>query len=117
MAISEKFKAWRAVEKALRSGQITKPASCESCGGTALIEGHHEDYSQPLVVQWICRRCHKKAHHSLCPKGHQYDSLNAQGSRVCRECGRQRWHRRQAARFDPSLAQPTPFFAKRKNLR
>lgn len=34
---------------------------CEHCGAEN-AEMHHEDYSKPLDVIWLCRRCHM-AHH------------------------------------------------------
>lgn len=41
-------------------GDVKKPTSC-ACGSTERIEGHHEDYSKPLEVTWMCRRCHNVA--------------------------------------------------------
>jgi hypothetical protein len=26
---------------------------------------YHEDYHQPLVVQWLCVRCHQRVHPKL----------------------------------------------------
>lgn len=46
--------------RAVRSGMITKPKQCELCGETTKLEGHHEDYSQSLVVKWLCRPCHAR---------------------------------------------------------
>jgi hypothetical protein len=37
------------------------PQPCEDCGA-ANVEKHHEDYSKPLAVTWLCRRCHNKRH-------------------------------------------------------
>lgn len=37
------------------------PRPCEKCGA-AKVEKHHDDYSKPLEVRWLCRGCHL-AHH------------------------------------------------------
>lgn len=44
---------------ALRDGKI-QPQPCEECGAEA--EAHHEDYSKPLEVQWLCMEHHKALH-------------------------------------------------------
>jgi hypothetical protein len=36
------------------------PKPCGDCGGKA--EKHHEDYSKPLAVDWLCRKCHLALH-------------------------------------------------------
>jgi hypothetical protein len=53
----EKYAARDAVRKAKRNGTLI-PKPCESCGATDDIQAHHPDYSKPLDVQWLCRRCH-----------------------------------------------------------
>jgi len=47
---------------AIRAGKIIKPKKCSSCGRKARLSGHHEDYSKPLVVLWLCSSCHKFLH-------------------------------------------------------
>jgi len=55
----EKHKAHQAVKRALRNGTLVKsPCSC----GVEEVVAHHEDYSKPLEVIWICRKCHTKLH-------------------------------------------------------
>ena len=34
---------------------------CENCGEEK-VQMHHEDYSKPLHVTWLCKRCHVKHH-------------------------------------------------------
>jgi len=36
-------------------------SSCVDCGKDE-VEMHHEDYSKPLQVVWICRDCHMVRH-------------------------------------------------------
>jgi len=43
-----------------RRGKL-KPQPCEDCGGDK-VEKHHADYSKPLAVTWLCRRCHLSRH-------------------------------------------------------
>lgn len=48
---------------AVKSGKIIRPSICSGCGGESnSIEGHHDDYSKPLEVVWLCRECHIKFH-------------------------------------------------------
>jgi len=54
--------ARRAVQRAVESGEISKPEICSVCGASGDIEGHHDDYSQPLSVRWLCHECHGLAH-------------------------------------------------------
>lgn len=60
----EKRAAHISVGNAVRDGRLFKPDACEECGATSRLDGHHEDYSQPLVVKWLCRTCHTAVHKS-----------------------------------------------------
>ena len=59
----QKKRAWHAIWRAVLSGRIVPPSNCSSCGVYVLkIESHHEDYSKPLIVKWLCKKCHAKIH-------------------------------------------------------
>lgn len=62
----EKTKAHNSLNYAIRCGSIVRGA-CEKCGTTQRIHGHHDDYTQPLVVHWLCFGCHKAWHMILDP--------------------------------------------------
>lgn len=57
-----KNKARLALAHAVQRGEIIRPSACEKCGTTCQPHGHHEDYSKPLDVQWLCKDCHAKVH-------------------------------------------------------
>jgi len=51
------------VNRAIKNGALIKPSVCENCGKKdCRLEGHHEDYSMPLEVVWLCYTCHRKLH-------------------------------------------------------
>lgn len=55
----------RIFARAVHSGKVKKPDSCEVCGrqpGKVHLHGHHTDYSRPLEVRWLCRGCHDEEH-------------------------------------------------------
>lgn len=52
-----------AVTYALKLGYIEKPDHCLGCGrksDEARVTAHHNDYSKPLEVVWVCDRCHRR---------------------------------------------------------
>jgi ribosomal protein S27AE len=51
------------VDRALRLGLLVRQP-CEVCGREK-VDAHHDDYSQPLKVRWLCRRCHGQHHARL----------------------------------------------------
>ncbi len=55
----EKYKARYETRNAIRDGHIKK-CPCEICGTTLEVQAHHEDYSKPLEVKWLCRKHHRE---------------------------------------------------------
>lgn len=55
-----KYRARVAVRHAARDGRLI-PQPCEVCGDPE-ADGHHEDYSKPLEVRWLCEHCHYEEH-------------------------------------------------------
>jgi hypothetical protein len=60
----EKYKAHQIVNSCLRSGKIKK-RPCEYCGTKKRICAHHDDYSKPLDIIWLCTVCHHKRHKGI----------------------------------------------------
>ena len=57
----EKRAAHRALEWALHRGRVTKQP-CEICGMAQRPHAHHDDYTKPLEVRWLCPRHHGQLH-------------------------------------------------------
>lgn len=66
-----KAEAHRLTRNAINRGELTKQP-CEICKSEKDIHAHHDDYSKPLNVRWLCR-----AHHID-------------------------WHRHNEAKYDPT---------------
>lgn len=60
----DKQKARMVIYRALKAGSVTKSECCDSCGQRLELQGHHYDYSRPLIVAWLCVKCHSFLHRS-----------------------------------------------------
>jgi rubredoxin len=78
-SVRESSRRWREknIDKALvqqvlnaavKKGTVIRPKKCSGCNGTCKPQGHHDDYSNPLDVRWLCPRCHR-AHHNEVSNG------------------------------------------------
>ena len=38
------------------------PQPCEECGSTGKVHRHHDDYSKPAEIRWLCPRHHAQYH-------------------------------------------------------
>lgn len=64
--MSQWSERYSAVVKAKRQG-LLKPVGktpCERCGAPSQAK-HHDDYSRPLAVTYLCQRCHVARHKEL----------------------------------------------------
>lgn len=59
----EKYKARTAVNNAVRDKRLKKEP-CVICGNIRST-AHHEDYSKPLNVIWLCHLHHNRMHYKL----------------------------------------------------
>lgn len=64
----EKRRARKAVFKAVERGELV-PQPCEICAadgvlhdGRRMVQAHHDDYSRPLEVRWLCTQHHGETH-------------------------------------------------------
>jgi transcriptional regulator with XRE-family HTH domain/ribosomal protein S27AE len=63
---------WK-MKLAIDSGELVRPDACSECGATGTkIYGHHDDYSKPLAVRWLCGACHRKFHACHTLRGSQF---------------------------------------------
>ena len=61
VAHPERAKAQSAVSNAVRDKRLFKQP-CEVCGTTVRLHAHHDDYSKPLEVRWLCAMHHHRHH-------------------------------------------------------
>jgi ribosomal protein S27AE len=47
---------------AVRDKRVERKTICSICESTIKVEGHHDDYTKPLEVRWLCEKCHKTWH-------------------------------------------------------
>lgn len=59
----EKVAAHKIVAAALKGGHIINPGQCSACGKISnYLDAHHDDYTKPLNITWLCISCHRKKH-------------------------------------------------------
>jgi hypothetical protein len=59
----QKLKVNDMVAAAVKAKRIIRPSKCSKCGSSrGTICAHHEDYSKPFGITWLCHHCHVKRH-------------------------------------------------------
>lgn len=51
------------ISQALKAGTLIRPNTCSNCNVTCKPEAHHTDYTKPLDITWLCKKCHENTHH------------------------------------------------------
>ncbi len=109
----KKVKAVYKLNRAVKSGTVTRATSCEDCGKIPkrALHGHHEDYDKPLDVVWLCAQCHRKRHtyagtgitQNLPPGPVAYDKKGVPAimKKLCLRCGFDWWPRQ--PHFPPKI--------------
>lgn len=57
----EKARAQMQANEAIKAGKLIRQC-CSKCGRPDKVHGHHDDYSKPLDVRWLCAACHRRYH-------------------------------------------------------
>lgn len=57
----DRIYARQIVSDEIKAGRLVKPSTCSVENCNKRPEAHHDDYSLPLVVRWLCRKHHKEA--------------------------------------------------------
>lgn len=71
---ADKVRARKALNHAVAAGRVV-PQPCGECSAPK-AQAHHDDYSKPLQVRWLCAGCHSKLHNQKHPL-----------TKPCAECG------------------------------
>lgn len=71
----DKRQAHTIVGNAVRDGKLIVPKQCQhpNCNRLGPVEAHHDDYSKPLAVRWLCNPCHRTHHKAEREKKRQLD--------------------------------------------
>ena len=57
----DKLLAHKKVYNAIKRGKLVR-MPCEICGTDSAVHAHHDDYSRPLDVIWLCQKHHRWIH-------------------------------------------------------
>lgn len=57
-ATKEAIRAQSLVRYYIAAGKLIKPTTCSQCGHQCRVEAAHVNYTEPLLVRWLCRSCH-----------------------------------------------------------
>lgn len=73
-SVRVRHSAHATVRSAIKNG-ILKRLPCVVCGTNKKVQAHHENYSRPLDVTWLCAPHHKKRHIELNPTNNARSTL------------------------------------------
>ena len=84
----DKLKAQQAVGRAVASGRLVRPSSCDQCCEVKPVQAHHHmgyDKERWLDVKWLCGDCHYEIHNGQRPQG------KVPGNPHAKAMGKARW--------------------------
>lgn len=58
----EKHRCRWIVWNGLKLKSINRPTICDKCSKYCVPDAHHENYSKPLEIIWLCKQCHFEIH-------------------------------------------------------
>lgn len=58
----DKYVARYKASNAIKLKKIIPPANCQDCHKKGGVEAHHEDYTKPFDLVFLCKKCHNKRH-------------------------------------------------------
>jgi len=61
----EQVYARSVLSRAVHEWGMRRPDRCQHCGCECVPHGHHDDYTKPLDVMWLCVPCHAARHREL----------------------------------------------------
>jgi hypothetical protein len=62
---AERIRANGLVNMRVRRGAMERPDRCQQCGKVGRVDGHHDSYTAPGEVMWLCRSHHMLRHRDL----------------------------------------------------
>ena len=57
-----RYVAHQLISNAIKNGKLIKQNYCSECNSTLKIEAHHDDYTKPMDIRWLCELCHIRWH-------------------------------------------------------
>ncbi len=57
-----KYKTHKTLSVKRRRRVFVSLKPCEICGKSKRLDAHHPDYSKPLLIVWLCHKCHMALH-------------------------------------------------------
>lgn len=58
----EKIRAQSKVRCAIYRKKLVRPSVCDICHSVCKVHAHHNDYSKPFEIVWMCPTCHLYHH-------------------------------------------------------
>jgi ribosomal protein S27AE len=88
------LRAHQLVCLAIEKGIIVPETKCSICSSEKNIEGHHDDYSKPLQVRWLCHKCHYEWHIENVPIENPSPEPTKSRKEICSLGGKASWAKR-----------------------